>query len=364
MLLLPCLLQAQVIFSRRVYAEHGRSYQQLWSWNASGGGLKPLTRSPRDHSQPVCSRDGKRILFVSGATGVWSFDRATGAEREIWKTPGAISLQLIGIARDGAPLVEKESAVQRTIISRLYKGGARPLEFAGNSEESALSPDGLHLVRSAESTDPASEPAAAYVTDTATGRSHVSIGKCGDVAWSPDGKSIACSAGFVTDAATGKSRVAIARCEFPSWSPEGTRIACVSGDDIILIDAASKKETGRIQLPEIPLPHHADGLGWSPNGEELLLELYGKNANSTFPQSDYLVLDVAAKKWTGAGTGNHAIWLPGRDLIAYSTPRDLVPLGSLSVWSAQLAVFDLANGKQQVLTSGVADNENPVACGR
>jgi hypothetical protein len=35
--LLPGLLGAQVIFSRRVYAEHGRTYPQIWMWAASDG---------------------------------------------------------------------------------------------------------------------------------------------------------------------------------------------------------------------------------------------------------------------------------------------------------------------------------------
>ena len=47
--LLPGGLEGQVEFSRRVYAEHGRSYQEIWRWDAATGGLKPLTKSPRDH---------------------------------------------------------------------------------------------------------------------------------------------------------------------------------------------------------------------------------------------------------------------------------------------------------------------------
>ncbi len=61
-------LDAQVIFSRRVYAEHGRTYQQIWEWRASDGGLKALTHSPRNHFLPLSSRDGKRIYF-SGRPG-------------------------------------------------------------------------------------------------------------------------------------------------------------------------------------------------------------------------------------------------------------------------------------------------------
>jgi hypothetical protein len=76
-------LDAQVIFSRRVYSEHGRTYQQIWELNAADASLKALTHSPRNHFQPINSRDGKRIYFLVGpddseTTSVWSFDRRTG----------------------------------------------------------------------------------------------------------------------------------------------------------------------------------------------------------------------------------------------------------------------------------------------
>src|ERR1700733_16175886 len=96
MLLVPAWLNAQVVFSRRAYAEQGRTYQELWAWSASDGRMQPLTTSPQDHSQPMCSPDGKQILFVSDPydsgrpvrnttiKSIWSFDRQTRQEPEIW----------------------------------------------------------------------------------------------------------------------------------------------------------------------------------------------------------------------------------------------------------------------------------------
>jgi Tol biopolymer transport system component len=75
----------QVVFSRRVYTAQGPTLQQLWIWSPSDGSLKPLTRSPRDHITPVCSPDGKQILFDSGtnsfALSHWRLDRETGIEQ-------------------------------------------------------------------------------------------------------------------------------------------------------------------------------------------------------------------------------------------------------------------------------------------
>ena len=45
----------EVIFSRRVYREHGASYQQIFLWNPADSVLKELPHSPRDHYYPRCA---------------------------------------------------------------------------------------------------------------------------------------------------------------------------------------------------------------------------------------------------------------------------------------------------------------------
>ena len=89
LILLPPL-PGQVVFSRRVYLEHGPSYQQIWNWNPADNSLKQLTDSQRDHYQPVCS--GQHILFVSpdawqANAKRWSFDRKTRKEQAIGPLP-------------------------------------------------------------------------------------------------------------------------------------------------------------------------------------------------------------------------------------------------------------------------------------
>ena len=81
LLLLPGILGAQVLFSRRVYAEHGRTYQQISEWNADGS-VKALTHSP------VARARGAMKLTESGASIVRPGSSAA-AGREIERIPGA-----------------------------------------------------------------------------------------------------------------------------------------------------------------------------------------------------------------------------------------------------------------------------------
>ncbi len=82
---------AEVIFSRRVYKEHGASYQQIWTWNPADGLLKARTHSPRDHYSPTCDR--RIIKFTSpspditGRAKLWILNPATGEESVIGPAP-------------------------------------------------------------------------------------------------------------------------------------------------------------------------------------------------------------------------------------------------------------------------------------
>ena len=75
----------QIVFSHRVYAARGRSYQQLWIWSADSGALTQLTHANRDHTFPACDPDGRHVFFFSDdddwlKSRHWRFDRSTGRE--------------------------------------------------------------------------------------------------------------------------------------------------------------------------------------------------------------------------------------------------------------------------------------------
>ncbi len=310
-------LHGQVVLSRRVYAEHGRTWQQLWNWSPSDGALKPLTNTPRDHSQPHCSRDNRRIFFISDTDSfdksVWSFDRSTLEERKVRDISDMEPPNLVGIAKDGGLLILRKDG--------LHKGAPGPFHIALKEPDgAAVSPDGA--------------------------RAAVTTGE-GDT--------------FLTDTATGKSRVPIGKCGFPVWSPDGTRVVCTADQDVVIIDAGTGKGIERVRFtlrdsgPEVPV--------WSPDGRKLLLGTYSDNGISSV---DYFVLDLGAGTWNPAMTGSNAVWLPGRDAILYTTPRDLTPLSPGSkhgVWTTQLALFDLASRKETLLTSGLTNVDNLTLCG-
>jgi hypothetical protein len=117
-------LSGQVVFSRRVYQEHGRSYQQIWTWNPASGALTALTHSPRHHYVPKCT-NGK-ITFVSPEpwqvnAQLWSFDPASGEEHVIGPAPMPPDRKMT--STNGCPVFAK----------------AGSLEACGKDEELSLS---------------------------------------------------------------------------------------------------------------------------------------------------------------------------------------------------------------------------------
>jgi hypothetical protein len=251
-------LSAQVVFSRRVYKEQGRSYQQIWMWYPADGVLKALTSSARNHYFPEC-KDGA-ITFVSPEpwrddSKLWSLDRRSREEREIGTAP-------------------KDIEAPHTVSGCDAYARLGDLRACGLKEDLTVSRAGKRI-----------------------GAFHIQPGGCAGP------------------------------CETP-----------------------------------------IEGLKWSPDAKWLVVTALGVNTNSTAPQSDYYVVNIAAMKLEKAASAFEAVWLPGLDQLMYTTPRDTAPLPGTAkerdVWVQHLKLFDPATGKTAVITTGVTNNLNPAWCGR
>jgi WD40 repeat protein len=300
--------------------------------------FRQLTQSAREHSEPVCSRDGKLIYFVSdrdigrsrnayaGSNGreVWAYDRQTHEERIVWRTSNDFGLAIEGTTPSG-PLVGQAGGELRSL--------ARNPWVLQNVDEAAVSPSGRRL---------ALVIAESYDKDGQSGNAKL----------------------FLVDAASGQGRIELGKYETPTWSPDGMRIASFADGSLAILDAATGRETERVALPKPDWPKQ--DIVWSPDGKNLLVGIYGENAGSGDPQSDYFRLDPVTRTLTPALTARRLLWLQG-DTVLYLRPFDTTPLapaGPHTVWTSQLAVYDLASRKDTVLTSGLVLNDDLSTCAR
>jgi Tol biopolymer transport system component len=293
--------------------------------DAGGVNFRQLTRSARDHSAPVCSRDGKVIYFISdrdaersrnayggsGGREVWAYDRETGHELFVWRTSRDLGLDLAGTGADGEVLVRRGDE-----LLRVGRGSW------SNVDGVAVSPDG-HKV--------------ALVTSNRL---------------------------VVADASTGQTRMELGKYDVPTWSPDGARIAAFFERGLSILDAATGRELERVALPKRDAP--GQDIVWSPDGRRLMAGLYGENGGSGDPQSDYFLLDSVTRTWTPTLTARRLLWLRD-ETVLYLRPYVTTPLspGSAhSVWTSQVAVYNLDSRKDRTLTSGLVLNDGLATCGR
>ncbi len=293
--------------------------------------------------EPLCSRDGKVVFFVSdrdggrslnayaGATdrALWAFDRQTGQEHRMWQTSDNDGLHLSGTTADGGVLIRTGTGLRN-----LGRHPWRIEKVDPDDNAAAVSPDGRALaIVIAGSLDK-------------EGQSH-------------DARL------FIVDTATGRTRTQVGKYEAPAWSPDGTRLAAIGEDGLAIIDVATRKEVARIGWPK---PDQApEELVWSPDGKYVLAGLYGENGGSGDPQRDYFLLDIATRTWIPVVTAQKVIWPPDGRTLLYLRPVGMTPLAPGSkhnVWTTQLAAFDLTAHKDTELTAGLVLNDYLSFCGQ
>jgi len=226
-----------VIFSRRVYKEHGTSYQQIWTWNPADGVLKQLTHSLRDHYHPTC--DGKLVKFTSPSPDLtpvvtwWNLSPATGEEKDTGLAP-----------------VPQEIPVSRTPnCDQSAKRGE--LEACGNEETLVVSRSDRQIGRFQ------------IQVNTCEIDNHGTIGKCEtpirSLDWTEDGKWLLVGEEGLNDGSGQRqddyylvnlgtmklSTVASAYIAF--WLPGRDRIVYVTPQDLAPLPGAQRKHNVWVQ---------------------------------------------------------------------------------------------------------------------
>ncbi len=227
----------EVIFSRRVYKEHGASYQQIWTWNPANGVLKQVTNSLRDHYHPTC--DGQIVKFISpsreviGDLKLRSLNTATGEEKVMGHMP--------------EPKEEPESRTRG--CDQFAKAGK--LEACGNEETLVVSRSGRQIGRFQ------------IQVDICPIDNHGTIGKCEtpirSLDWTKDGKwlligeeGLSDGSGqrqddyYLVNLATMKlSTVASAYTAF--WLPGRDQIVYVTPEDLAPLPGGQRKRNVWVQ---------------------------------------------------------------------------------------------------------------------
>ncbi len=315
----PCY-PADVAFGRRVYTAAGRSFEQIWTLDTSSRQTVQLTRTERRHAAPVCSPDGTRIWFLSGAFGeqtnteLWWLDVRTRTETLAVRVAGSIN-SLLGGTRGTAFL----TAYEGTALG-LYRWDGRLAKLA-SATGASLAPDASSLAVEM------GEPGSITMMEPGGARGH-SEEKCSGAAWSPDGRSLACTAGQTIRILKLTTGVEVAHADFAQRATP---------------------------------PFVAD---FAPDGNRLLVGTVGANHSSTSPQSDFWVLEIASGKWTFVGPGQSAVFAPGKPsgAVLLATPRELRPAAKVQEWVSQLMLVDPATHAQTPIAAGAAANEEPCRC--
>ena len=319
LLALPCQC-ADVIFSRRVYASHGRTYQEIWTLDMRTKQIAQLTKTERRHNLPVCSPDGNCIWFLSGAFGnlddteLWWLDRRTHAETLATQFKGSI-IGLLGGTETRAFFTAYEENKPG-----LYRWDGKltkvsPIE--NWPDAAALSPDGRTLA--------------------------VQTGKAESVTMMESNR----TEGRKFD-----------HCASPVWSRDARKLACVAGTRVRVLDLTTGVETAHADFLQRPTPPSV--ADFSPDGARLLVGTIGANHTSSNPQSDYWILELASGKWEFVGPGQTAIFVSGGVLLV--TPRDLAPMSKVHEWVSQILFVDPGKHAQTPVVAGTAYNVAPCRC--
>ena len=209
------------------------NFQDVWSINADGTGLRRLTRSPWPEFDPAWSPDGRFIAYRSEPNGhpeLWVMKADGSGQHRLARDGGFADWSPDGIAyaSGGGPSGRSWIAIMNADGS-----GIRRVPYTDYGELPSWSPDGKRIAFSSN----LSGDGRMYIVDV-NGSRLVDLSSVGEgkmVAWSPDGRSILFASerdhsdGYreiyvMRPDGSGVRRLTRARAETPAWSPDGRYI--------------------------------------------------------------------------------------------------------------------------------------------
>jgi TolB protein len=216
------------------------NFQDVWSINADGTGLRRLTHSPWPEFDPSLSPDGRLIAYRSEPNGhpeLWLMN-ADGSGQHLLSPDGGFPTwssdgSMIAYAPGGGPSGRSWIAIMNADGS-----GKRRVPHTDYGELPSWSPDGERIAFS----NNLSGSGRMYIVDV-DGSNLVdlsSVGEGNGVAWSPDGRSILFQSHrdhtdnyddiyVMHPDGSGVTRLTRANAGFAAWSPDGRYIVFSAG---------------------------------------------------------------------------------------------------------------------------------------